>query len=82
MLHITVDPCSGSDFMDKTTLKKWKNRNEQSKKWTGLDTFEPVFTTVDWKLWSTGLFMHDSCYIKLCSPRKLDQEEMLKENQS
>ena len=81
LLHITVDPCSGSELIDKTTLKKWKNRKQKSKKWASLDTFESVFTTVDWKLWLTGLFMHDSCCIKLCSPRKLYQEEILKEKQ-
>ena len=53
-----------------------------AKKWTGLDTFESVFTTVDWKLGPTDLFMHDSSYIKLCSPRKLAQVEKRKEKQS
>ena len=43
------DPYSASDLTNKTTLKKWKNIEEQSKKWTGLDTFESVFTTVDCK---------------------------------
>ena len=49
LFHVTVDPCSGSELIDKTTLKTWKNRKEKSNKWTGLDTFESVFTTVDWK---------------------------------
>ena len=69
------DPCSKSDSIDKITLKKWKNIEGQSKKWTGLDILESVFTTADWNLGPTGLSMHDSCYIKLCSPRKLTQAE-------
>ena len=73
------DPCSGSDLIDKITLKKWKNIEDQSKKRTGLDTFESVFTTVDWKPGPAGLFMHDSCYINLCSARKLSQAEKRKE---
>ena len=76
------DPCSGSDSIDKITLKKWKNIEDQSKKWTGLATFESVFTTVDWKLGPGGLFMHDSCYIKLGSARNLAQAEKRKEKQA
>ena len=53
--------CSASDFIYKVTLKKWNNIEQQSKKWTDLDTFESVFTTVDCKLVHTGLFMHVSC---------------------
>ena len=75
------DPCSGSDSIDKITLKKWKNIEDQSKKWTGLGTCESVFTTVDWKLGPGGLFMHDSCYIKLGSARNLAQAEKRKEKQ-
>ena len=41
------DPCSASDSIDKITLKKWKNIEDQSKRWAGLDTFESIFTTVD-----------------------------------
>ena len=67
------DSCSTSDSIDKITLKKWKNVDEKSKKWTGLDTFESVFTTVDGKLGPTALFMHDKCYIMLCSSRNLAQ---------
>ena len=37
--------------------------------------------TVDWKLEPTCVFMHNSCYIKLCSPRKLAQAEKRKEKQ-
>ena len=76
------DPCSASDSLHKITLKKYKNIEDQSKKWTGLDNFESVFTIVDWKLGLTGLFVHDSCYIKLCSPRRLVQAEKHKEKQS
>ena len=39
---------------------------EQSKKWIGLDTFDSVFTKIDWKL-------GPSCYIKLCSRRTEDE---------
>ena len=63
-------------------LKKWKNIEEQSKKWAGLDTFESVFATVDCKLGPTNFFVHDSCYIKFCSPRKLAQAKKRKEKQS
>ena len=49
--------------------KKWKKY--RGVKWTGLDTFESVFTTVDWKVGPTDLFMHESCYMKFCSPRNL-----------
>ena len=58
-----------------------KNVEDQSKNWTGLDTFESVFTTVDWKTGRAGLFMHNSCYIKLYSARKLAQAEKRKEKQ-
>ena len=75
------DPCSKRDSIDKITLKKWKNIEGQSKKWTGLDILESVFTTADWNLGPTGLSMHDSCYIKLCSPRKLTQAEKRKQKQ-
>ena len=74
------DPCSASDSIDKVSLKKWKNIEEQSKKWIGLDTFESVFTTVDWELGPFGLLMHDSCYIKLCSQRRQHKQKNVKEN--
>ena len=76
------DTCSASDSIDKITSKKSKNIEDQSKKWTGLGTFESVFTTVDWELGSAGLFMHDSCYVKLCRPKKLAQAKKCKEKQS
>ena len=44
--------------------------------------FELVFATVDWKLRPTDFFVHDSCYIKFCSPRKLTQAKKRKEKQS
>ena len=75
------DPCLASDSIDKIPLSKWKNIQDQNKKWTGLDTFESVFATFERKLGPTGLFMHDSCYIKLCSPTKLAQAEKRKEKQ-
>ena len=46
---------------------------EQIKKWIGLDTFDSVFTTIDWKLGPTGPFMQNSCYVKLCSRRTEDE---------
>ena len=49
------NPSSASDSIDKIALKKWKNIVDQSKKWTGLDTFESVFRTVDWKLGPAAL---------------------------
>ena len=74
------DLCSASDLIDKVTLMKQKSKvEEQSKKWTGLDTFELAFSTFYWKLGPTGLFMHDSCYINLCGPRNLAQAEKRKE---
>ena len=73
---------SASDSIGKIALKKWKNIVDQSKKWTGRDTFESVFRTADWKLGPAALFMYDSCYIKLCSARKLVQVEKRKEKQS
>ena len=72
------DHCSESDSIDEITLKKWKNIEDQSKKWIVLDTFESVFTAVDQKLDPAGLFMHDSCYIRLCRARKLAQAEKRK----
>ena len=75
------DPCSASDSIDEITLKKWKNIEEQSKKWTGLDTFESVFATIDWKLGFTCLFMLDNYYIKLCCPSKSAQAKQRKEKQ-
>ena len=66
-------PCLTRDSIDKITLKKWKNIEGESKKWTGLDTLESVSTTVEWKLGPTGLSMNDRCYIKLRSRRKLTQ---------
>ena len=41
------NPCLTRNSIDKITLKKWKNIKGQSKKWTGLDTLESVFTTAD-----------------------------------
>ena len=73
------DHCSESDSIDEITLKKWKNTEDQSKKWIGLDTFESVFTAVDQKLDPAGLFMRD---IRLCRARKLAQTEKRKEKQS
>ena len=63
------DHCSASDSIDKITLKKWKNIEEQSKKLTGLDTFESVFAIADWKLGPAGLFMRHSCYNVFCVSR-------------
>ena len=41
------DPCSASDSIDKFTLKKCENVEQQNKKMTGLNTFESVLTSVD-----------------------------------
>ena len=68
-------PCPANDSIDKITLKNCENIKEQSKKCTGLDTFESVFTVVDWKFGPTGVFMYEICYIKCCSPSKLAQAE-------
>ena len=74
--------CSASDMVDKITLKKWKIIGEQEKNGlVQIDNFKSVCTTVEWKLGSTGFFMHDSCYIKLDSLRKLTQAEKRKEKQ-
>ena len=76
------NPCSKTDSIDKISLSKWNNIKTQCQKWIGLDTFELVYTSIDWELGPTGFFMHDRCYLKLCSGRKLLQAENRKQKQS
>ena len=55
------------------TLDKWSKIQTNAKEWKGLDKFGAVWDTTNWEDGQQGRFMHNSCYITLCSSKKREQ---------
>ena len=66
-------PCTSGDSIDKITLDKFIKIQTNAKEWKGLDKFEDVQDTTNWKDSQQGRVMHNSCYISLCSSKKREQ---------
>ena len=66
-------PCTSRDSIDKITLDKWSKIQTNAKEWKGLDKFGDVWDTTNWEDGQQGRFIHNSCYITLCSLKKREQ---------
>ena len=66
-------PYKEGDSIDKITSDKWTKIQTNAKEWKGLDKFGDVWDTTTWEDGQQGRFMHNNCYITLCSSVKLDQ---------
>ena len=66
-------PCNIDDSIDKITDDKWSNVKSHAEQWKGLDKFGNVWDTTNWEDGQQGRYMHNNCYIFLCSSRKREQ---------
>ena len=66
-------PCCETDSISNITPDKWTKVKTQSQKWRGLDKYGRVWESTNWDEGPEGQFMHDGCYISLCSKRGLEQ---------
>ena len=65
------DPCREADTIDRITDEEWSNIKTKAELWQGLDRFGDVFATTSWGEGQYARFMHNNCYINLCSAKKL-----------
>ena len=66
-------PCISGDSIDKITLDSWSKIQTNAKEWKGLDKFRDVWDTNNWEDGQQRRFMHNNCYITLCSSKKREQ---------
>ena len=59
--------CHAKDSIDKITDDKWTKIKANAEQWRSLDRFGDVWDNVNWDNGQHGLYMHNSCYISLCS---------------
>ena len=57
----------------KSNLDGWKNLEEKSWNWFGLDTFGDAFYRVNWENSPEGMHLHSNCKMKLLNKRSLEQ---------
>ena len=57
----------------KSNLDGWKNLEDKSRNWCGLDTFGDAFDRVDWENGPEGMYLHSNCKMKLFNKRSLEQ---------
>ena len=69
-------PCYIDDSIDKITDDKWNNIKLNAERWKALDKFGDVWETTNWDNGQKGRFMHNNCYITLCSSTKREQAIM------
>lgn len=65
----------------KSNLDGWKNLEEKSWNWCGLDTFGDAFDRVNWKDGPEGMYLHSNCKLKLFNNRSLEQARKRKEKE-
>ena len=66
-------PCTSGDSIDKITLDKWSKIQTIAKEWKGIDKFGDVWDTTNLEYGQKGRFVHNRCYITLCSSKKCEQ---------
>ena len=66
-------PCNSDDSIEKITDDKWSNAKSNAEQWKGLDKFGDVWDTTNWEDGQQGRYMHNNCYITLCSSNKREQ---------
>ena len=57
----------------KSNLDGWKNLEEKSRNWCGLDTFEDAFSRVSWKNVPEGMYLDSNCKMKFFNKRSLEE---------
>ena len=57
----------------KSNLDGWKNLEDKSRNWCGLDTSRDAFDRVDWENGPEGMYLHSNCKMKLFNKRSLEQ---------
>ena len=65
--------CHAKDSIDKITDDKWTKIKANAEQWRSLDRFGDVWDNVNWDNGQHGLYMHNSCYISLCSKQHLQK---------
>ena len=63
----------------KSNLDGWKNLENKSRNWCGLDTSRDAFDRVDWENGPEGMYLHSNCKMKLFNNRYLEQARKRKE---
>ena len=63
----------------KSNLDGWKNLEEKSRNWCGLDTFEDAFGRVSWINVPEGMYLYSNCKMKFFNKRSLEQTRKRKE---
>ena len=66
-------PCNIDDSIDKITDDKCSNVKSYAEQWNSLEKFGDVWDTTNWEDGQQGRYMHNNCYITLCSSRKREQ---------
>ena len=67
MLWKVWESCINGDSIEKTILNKCSKIQNNVKECNGLDKFGNVSDTNSWENDQQRRFMHNSCYITLCS---------------
>ena len=64
-----------------SNLDGWKNLEEKSRHWCGLNTSGDVFDRVNWENGPEGMYLHSNCKMKLLNKRSLEQAKKRKEKE-
>ena len=65
-----LEPCTSGGKTDKIKLDKWSNIQITANEWKGLHKFGDIWDRTNWEDSQEERFLHDSCYITLCSLKK------------
>ena len=65
----------------KSNLDGWKNLEEKSQNWCGLDTFGDAFDRVNWENGPEGMYLHSNWKMKLFNKRSLEQVRKSREKE-
>ena len=71
-------PCSDIDSIDNIGNAKWKQLKDKSLNWKDLDRFGHVYDDTNWENGPKGLYMHQTCYLRLSGQRSLLQSQKRK----
>ena len=85
-IHLAMYECvlqCGASCLSSDTITegKWSKLQQKAESWVGLDKFGTIFKDTLWENGPLGFYMHNSCYITVCSNRSLDQAKNRKEKE-
>ena len=73
------NPCKSTETISDS---KWESLQSKSQKWSGLDKFGDLYSTISWEDGPRCYYMHQKCYITISSSEKLAKAEQRKKKQS